>query len=358
MPTAIGSFVLALLAATPLPGDDDLPAGVRGLVVRANEPISVDGRLTELAWSSAYCTPLHFNHRDLLNRAAQVYYLWDEKALYIGLRALDQKRSNVGDDGSLWNGDSVEFYLDTRAGDALRGKDWSAGAVHLFYTPFTQATLRPRWAMRQGIATSDTKLDGVALAASEQGWGYEAEFAIPWANFDEFRARAGSLIGLDFELCSGDGGPRVDRTFAFGSPLSVQQPASLGLLALVDQIEPEHIHKYAAAMTPLWVETPWVQADRARVQAVVGLPPAALHHVGSVEVRLHDTDGTIVRTVPAELERFGPLDLGFVRALATWPIDDFAPGTYFATARVVGRDGETLTTVAPRLVHEASMTGR
>ena len=44
--------------------------------------------------------------------------------------------------------------------------------------------------------------------------------------------------------------------------------------------------------------------------------------------------------------------------MARWSIVDFAPNTYFATARVASRTGKTLTTVAPRMVQEADMTGR
>src|SRR4051794_3517338 len=108
----IGSFVLTplalLLIARAEP--EDLAPGVRGLVVAAEKPIVIDGRLGE--WSGAFVTPVHYGHGDLLNRAAQFRYLWDKDALYIGLTALDGKRANVGNERDVWNGDAVEFYLD------------------------------------------------------------------------------------------------------------------------------------------------------------------------------------------------------------------------------------------------------
>jgi hypothetical protein len=333
-----------------------LKPGVRGLVIRAPGPVTLDGRLDE--WSGSFCTPVHYGHARLLDRAAQFFLMWDEAALYIGLRCLDRTRANPGAAEAVYNGDAVELYLDARPQSALRGQAWTPGAVHLFYSPFEGTALKPRWAMRQGIATSAPALEGVVVAATVEDWGYEVEFKVPWVNFPEFQPRPGAVLALDAELCSSDGGARTDRTFAYGSPLSVQQPASLGAVELVLALEPDYLPTVGAACFPLWVETPWNQPGRAEVQAVVAIPPALIAEVGEVEIRLHDTEGTIVKTLPAQIEAFGPEGKGFMRAVAHWSIDAFAPGTYFATARVESKAGRVLATVAPRLVHEAQMTGR
>jgi hypothetical protein len=352
-----------LLGMTGLLGSakaDDSPAplekGVRGLVVKAPGKVAVDGKLRE--WSGAFCTPVHYAHRDPSNRASQFFYLWDDEAFYIGLRALDQKPANPGNSGTLWNGDSVEFYFDARVGESLRAKDWSTGAVHLFFTPFEGAKVQPRWAVRQGIATSGVQLQGVEIAATSEGGVYELEFKLPWANFPDFSPKLGSVIALDAELCSGDGAARVDRTFAYGSPLSVQQPASLGKVELVRSFSPGYLSVVGPSTFPMWVETPWTQPERAKVRAVVAIPPAFEDVVGLVDVRIHDLDGKVIQTLKAEIENFGPKGMGFARAVAKWSIDDYAPNTYFATARVEARTGKLLTTVAPRMVQEASMTGR
>ena len=202
------------------------------------------------------------------------------------------------------------------------------------------------------------KPEGVELAATNDANHYDIEFKIPWANFPNLQPKLGALLALDAELCSGDGGTRTDRTFAYGSPLSVQQPASLGKVQLVKGFDPDYLTAVGPAAFPLWVETPWNQADRANVYATLAIPPEFIPIVGSVEVRLHDTDGKIVKTLPAPIESFGPKELQFARAVARWSIDEFAPNTYFATARVVSRTGKNLTTVAPRMVHEANISGR
>jgi len=349
----------AWLIGTPAAADEPpapLKPGVRGLAVRAAGVVAVDGKLRE--WSGAFCTPVHYNHGNLANRAAQFLYLWDDEALYVGLKALDLKPANIGNAGALWNGDAVEFYLDARPGDSLRAKDWTTGAVHLFYTGFEKDRVVPRWMVRPGIATSGVKLGGVEIAASSEGGVTEVEFKLPWANFPDFAAKAGAPIGLDAELCSGDGAGRTDRTFAYGSPLSVQQPASMGLVELVDKLAPEYLAAVGPSTFPMWVDTPWTQPERARVRAVVAIPPGFAAEVGTVEVRLHDVDGKVIATIPAAVESFGPAGSGFARAVASWPVDDHAPNTYFATARLSSKAGKPLAGVAPRMVQEAQMTGR
>jgi Carbohydrate family 9 binding domain-like len=356
---ALAAVILSILAAGPArSADSDVPLakGVRGLVTRVSGGVVVDGKLTE--WTTAYCTPVHYGHAMLAERAAQFFYQWDDDALYIGLRCLDTKRANPGEKGAVYNGDAVEFYLDTRSGESLRSKDWTEGAVHLFYSPFLKDVLAPRWVMRQGIATSATNLEGVEVAATVQEWGYECEFKVPWANFPKFKAKLGATLAIDAELCSGDGGARTDRTFAYGSPLSVQQPASLGLVELVKAFDPDYFAAAGPASFPMTVETPWNQAKRAECRAVIAIPPAFADIVGPVDVRLHDADGKVIATLPARVESFGPEGKHFARAVATWSIDDHAPNTYFATAKISARTGRPIVTVTPRMVQEANMTGR
>ena len=360
--TKFGVIVLLCLVGGPSrgqgQGQDPVPLapGVRGLVTLTPAKVVVDGVLRE--WSQAFCTPLQYNHRDVENRAAQFFYMWDDEALYIGLRCLDEKQGNLAKREATQDGDAVEFYLDTRSGDAFRSKDWTTGAIHLFYSAFEGEEVRPRWVMRQGIATSETELKGVELAATRDETTYSMEFKIPWANFPNFTPKLGAVLALDAELCSADGGRRTDRSFAYGSPLSVQQPASLGKVELVRSFDPDYLATVGPAAFPFWVDTPWVQTERAQVQGVVAIPPAFSEIAGEVEIRIHDTEGKIVKMIPARIEPFGPPGAGFLRAGAFWSIDDFAPNTYFATARIIARTEKTLTTVAPRMVQEANMTGR
>lgn len=347
---ATGSMARAEEGPTPL------APGVRGLVTRSPGKVLLDGSLRE--WSEAYCTPVGYAHVRPLERAAQFFYMWDDEAFYLGLRCLDTKQANPAPSTTIWNGDALEFYFDARRGDALRSKDWTTGAIHLHMSAFQIDKIKPRWIVRPGIATSDAKLEGVEMAATQTKTSYELEIKLPWKNFPGFEPKLGAVLALDAELCSGDGGLRTDRTFSYGSPLSVQQPASQGKVELVQSFEPEYFAAAGPCSFPMWVDTPWSQAERGQVQAVVAVPPAFLEIAGEIDVRIHDLDGKIVKTIPAPVVPFGPKGLGFARAEAHWSIDDFPPGTFFVTARVTSRTGKPLTTVAPRLVSEGVISGR
>jgi hypothetical protein len=164
---------------------------VVGLIPKAQKPIAMDGTLT--GWDGAFVTPVHVGHPDFVNRGGQFLYLWDEKNLYIGLRCLDQKPAHVGPDDQIWNGDAVEFYLDTRRGDKLGAPQFGPGTLHCFYTPFTKTEIKPRIQVRDLPAFKDFKLQGAEVAAVKTPWGYTAEFKLPWANFPDFTPKAGEI---------------------------------------------------------------------------------------------------------------------------------------------------------------------
>src|SRR5262245_22522429 len=151
-----------------------------GLIPKVQRPMAFDGKLTD--WEGAFVTPVHIAHPDFANRGSQFLFLWDEQNLYIGLRCLDQHPAHFGPDSQIWNGDAVEFYLDTRRGDKLGGKEFGPGTLHCFYTPFTKAEIKPRIQVRDLLAFKDFKLQRAEVAAAKTPWGWTAEFKLPWAN--------------------------------------------------------------------------------------------------------------------------------------------------------------------------------
>ena len=66
--------------------------GVRGLATHAPKEMKIDGDLSE--FKNSFCTPVEYFHKDLKNRAAQFFYMWDDEAFYAGLRTLDAKQTN------------------------------------------------------------------------------------------------------------------------------------------------------------------------------------------------------------------------------------------------------------------------
>src|SRR6516165_8864378 len=159
---------------------------VVGLIPKAQKPIKMDGKLDE--WNGAFVTPVHVGHPDFANRGAEFLFLWDEQNLYIGLRCLDQKPGNFGQERFLWDGDAVEFYLDTRRGPALGATAFGPGTLHMFWSPFTDAAIKPRMKVRDLPVFKDFRLRGAEVAGAKTAWGYTAELKLPWGNFPGFEA--------------------------------------------------------------------------------------------------------------------------------------------------------------------------
>jgi Carbohydrate family 9 binding domain-like len=337
-----------------LPTDaQDLKPGVRGLVTRAPADMKIDGDLSE--FKGAFCTPVNYFHPQPKERAAQFFYMWDDEAFYAGLRTLDTKQINNADDAHLWEGDGVEWYFDTRRDENFRGLDWGKGAVHCYWTGYNKAEVSPRFCLRPGYLDAIPKT-GVQVGARKTDFGAEVEFKLPWVNFPNFKAAKGEVIALDAELCYSDGGPRVDRIFAYGSPLCVQQPAGQGMVQLVERLEPKHWKQCGAVMMPLRCDTPWGQPTKAMVTGKLTLPPDHADQIGKVVFRVADLDGKTLGEYPGSVETIHEAGR-FQLAQAQWPSDVAIPGLHTLVAIVQGKDGSELCRIAPRMVSAGWVQG-
>jgi hypothetical protein len=312
---------------------DDRP--VVGLVPKATRPITLDGKLDE--WDGAFVAPVHVGHPDFADRGAQFLFLWDDDALYVGLRALDRKPAHVRPDATLWDGDAVEFYLDTRPAADLGGKDFGPGTLHMFWTPFTGTEVKPRLQVRDLPAFKDFKLKGAEVAGAKTAWGYTAEFKLPWANFPKFAARAGALLGLECELCSGDGGPRVDRTFVYSSPAAVSSPSAFGRVRLVEKATPAELKACARALLPLAVTQ---SANYDWLYATACLSPTIEKTVARMEGKVLDADGRVKKTTAGT--RTTMEGSGFVLWRGSWELFDLPAGTYTVEVTALDKDGKAV----------------
>jgi hypothetical protein len=274
------------------------------------------------------------------------------------LRTLDkQTYSPVA---PLWEGDAVEWYFDTRRGDDFLSRAWpkepNAGAVHCFFTAMHQDRLEPRFTLRPGYELAIPK-QGVEVAARRTEAGLEVEFKLPWANFPQFEPHVGDVIGLDAELSYSDGGPRSYRSFVFGSPLSVQQPANLARVELVERFERKHWQSCGPALMPMRVDVPWSQTTAPEAVGRIALPPQRAAEIGRIVFMLTDLHGKSLGEFPAENE--APLLEGssFAVREARWPASLTPPGQYLVYAIVYDDAGEELTRIAPRLVSVNSQPG-
>jgi len=314
-----------------------------GLIPKAQKPIKFDGKLAD--WDGAFVTPVHVGHPDFANRGAEFLYLWDDDNLYIGLKCLDQKPAHVGGDGQLWNGDAVEFYLDTRRGDKLGAAQFGPGTLHMFWTPFTKTDIKPRLAVRDLPAFKEFKLQGAEVAAEKTPWGWTAEFRLPWANFPDFKPKAGEVIGIECELCSSDGGPRVDRTFVYSGPAAVGSPGAFGRVQLVDKIEPAALKPLGRALLPLALTK---SANYDWLYGTVCISPTIEKMVVKAEGKIVDGDGKVRKTTTGNRKT---LDGGFVLWTGSWELFDLPAGTYTVELTASDKEGKVVTSRSEKVLH-------
>jgi len=334
------SLLFVLLVALPSKADDK---PIVGLIPKAQKPIKMDGKLDD--WDGAFVTPVHIGHPEFANRGGEFLFLWDNDNLYVGLRCLDQHPAHVGADNQIWNGDAVEFYLDTRRGDKLGSAQFGPGTLHMFYTPFTGTEIKPRLAVRDLPAFKGFKLQGAEVAAEKTSWGWTAEFKLPWANFPDFKARAGEIIGIDCELCSSDGGPRVDRTFVYSGPAAVGSPSAFGRVQLVDKIDGEALKPLGRALLPLALTK---SANYEWMFGTVCISPTIEKSVAKIEGRIVDAVGKVRKTTTGT--RKAP-DGGFVLWTGSWELFDLPSGVYTLELTALDKAGKVVTSRTEALLH-------
>jgi hypothetical protein len=344
MPTARRPLLLLVLVgavfSSPTPAQEK---PVVGLIPKAQKAIPMDGKLTD--WDGAFVTAVHVGHPDFANRGGQFLYLWDEKNLYIGLRCLDQKPAHTGPDNQIWNGDAVEFYLDTRRGDKLGAAAFGPGSLHMFYTPFTKTDVKPRLQVRDLPAFKDFKLQGAEVAAVKTTWGYTAELKLPWANFPDFTPKAGEIIGIECELCSSDGGLRVDRTFVYSGPAAVESPSAFGRVQLVDKIDASALKSLGRALLPLSLTK---SANYAWLYGTVCVSPTIEVSVAKLEGKLVDDAGKVRKTSTGSRKH---LDGGFTLWTGSWEMFDLPPGVYTLELTAIDKAGAVITSRTEKVLH-------
>lgn len=317
---------------------------IRAKIPRAEVAPIVDGSLDE--YGRGFCTPVEYFHSDAKNRAAQLFYLWDDHAIYLGVRTLDEHPFSPHD--LFWTGDAIEWYFDTRQSPDQQRLGWGPGAVHCFLSALTLHALEPRFCLRPGQEDAIPQ-DGIQLAGRRLEHGLEYEFCLPWRNFDGFHPHVGAELHLDAELSYSDGVARSYRSFAFGNPLSVECPANLARVQLIDKFSRDDWQPCGPVMMPIRVDVDWTQSGVPLAHAAIAIPPNLLQEIGRVEFRLLDLEGKEIAVLEAVDAPLG-VDPTFVRRTATWPASSTPPGSFHIYAVVYDKGSKELARIAPRLV--------
>ena len=351
------AFLTSFVGQTAF-AESKLKEGVRGVATRAPKEMKIDGDLSE--FKNAFATPVEYFQSDnsgkkdlgLRDRAAQFFYMWDDEAFYAGLRTLDRNPHSSAPDDHLWEGDAVEWYFDTRQNETFRSHDWpktpNAGAVHCYWSGLKGTNIVPRFCLRPTFLEAIPKI-GVEVGARHTAKGMEVEFKLPWKNFPEFKAKLDTVIALDAELCYSDGGPRVFRSFVYGSPLGVQQPASLGKIQLIEKLEPKQWATVGPLMFPIRCDTAWGQPGNPQVTGLMAIPPNYTDQIGKVAFRILDLNGKKLGEFDGKIDTF-EAEGNFARATAQWPNDLAIPGAHHLLGVVYDKKGKELTRIAPRMV--------
>jgi len=112
--------VALLIFASPIFTQESGNRRIR--VLHISEPIKIDGRLDEPAWSQAVAATdfrqQEPNEGELASEKTEVRLLFDEKTLYVGIHAFDSEPSRINSrelvrDATFSNDDKVEIILDT-----------------------------------------------------------------------------------------------------------------------------------------------------------------------------------------------------------------------------------------------------
>jgi len=176
--------VLVAAAQAPLPRYD---------VRRAPAPLTIDGKLTEAAWTTTPAMTLQFLWESQTGpkQMTRARLLWDAQALYVGFDADDtditaqfQQR-----DDPTFRDDAVEIFInpDPKQETVYYGFEMNARGVLYDYLNYNSRTLFKRFdATGVQIATS---LRGSLNVRNDTDSGWSLEAMIPWGNFEELSRR-------------------------------------------------------------------------------------------------------------------------------------------------------------------------
>jgi hypothetical protein len=228
--------------------------------LRAATPPTIDGDLSE--WTSAQTLSVTTTANILRGAAGWggpdkdaflSYVMWDAQNLYVAARVLSPMHRQTEIGPSVWKGDTLWIYLDTR-----RDRSSVDDKLTLAQTP-------------EGPQVWNWKVNSYlpeAQLAWKQGDGfYVYEAALPWKSLGVDQAQPGQEMGLELGRgCCGSGFQDLSGT-------DPDTAANLVKMSLVEQLSPEANHPAAPVTGPDAVALRWsLDGGSVRKQSQAGSP--------------------------------------------------------------------------------------
>ena len=198
---ALALTVQLVTAQSPVPRYD---------VKRVAVPPTIDGALSEAAWTAAPAAVLQFlwESQTGAKQMTRARLLWDAQALYVGFDAddTDITAQFLERDDPTYRDDAVEIFInpDPRQEAVYYGFEMNARGVLYDYLNYSSRTLFKRFdATGVKIATS---LRGSLNDRTDTDRGWSLEAMIPWPNFEELSRRpptAGTVWKANFNRWDG-----------------------------------------------------------------------------------------------------------------------------------------------------------
>jgi len=185
------------------------------VVTRLSRPPILDGRLDD--WASVPAVSVEHvvwgaeNYQGQPDLAGLVYLGWDASALYVAVRVVDDRLVQESSGDALFQGDSVEVWLDLDLAGDFNEKAMNADDVHIGLSPGNFTGRAPEaviWAPARLRQQAGAQIQ-VASGQWLDGWLLEA--AIPWTALG-ISARAGMVFGGAVNISDNDtvGQPRQE----------------------------------------------------------------------------------------------------------------------------------------------------
>jgi hypothetical protein len=172
----------------------------------------VDGNLSEASWLGSM--PIVINRPDQNKNIAgwngeqdlsgKGYLKWDRNHLYFGMEVQDDVHHQKGTGGDMWQGDSIQFAIDTGRANGVGSAENNEFGIALG----EQGPIVWRWLASNGNPIGE--MPTAQAAVSRNGLSTSYELAIPWAELlPEGKPPAdGDILGFSMLINENDGTTR------------------------------------------------------------------------------------------------------------------------------------------------------